>query len=448
MAWTTFAFGGVYPAALPVPALACAALAAAWRPRILARGPAAAVDRLLLLTLAAAALQLAPVPLPVVEAISPSALVVARTISLIPPAGPRPTSVNVEATAFAWLVLAGSILLFAVAREVFSRGGIRTTARALAVTGVALAALAIAQDATARGAMYWRWRPMDAAAAPFGPFVNRNHFATWAIMSIALSAGYLLAHASAHQGPSGGASWRRRAAAALDGRTSLLLASMALLVVALTLSLSRSGMAGLAAAALFGALVVWRQAPGSVRSPARHSALRAALVAAAACTAGAILMRVGAATIASRVGAADGAIADRVTIWRNTIPLLEHFWLTGTGIGAFETAMAVFQQSTPGVLFNQAHNHYLQLAAEGGLLVAVPALIALACFLRSAHRSLRQDRSGMFWIRAGAASGLAGVAVQSLWETGLTTPANAALAAVLAAVLIHVPAPPDGPATR
>ena len=53
----------------------------------------------------------------------------------------------------------------------------------------------------------------------------------------------------------------------------------------------------------------------------------------------------------------------------------------------------------------------------------------------------------MFWVRTGAASGLAGVAVQSLWETGLTTPANAALAAVLAAIVIHVPGRfgPSGP---
>jgi len=34
-------------------------------------------------------------------------------------------------------------------------------------------------------------------------------------------------------------------------------------------------------------------------------------------------------------------------------------------------------------------------------------------------------------------SGLVGAAVQSLWETGLTTPANAVLAAVLGAIVVH-----------
>ena len=36
---------------------------------------------------------------------------------------------------------------------------------------------------------------------PLGPFVNRNHFATWAIMVIPLCLGYLGAHAQVHRSP-------------------------------------------------------------------------------------------------------------------------------------------------------------------------------------------------------------------------------------------------------
>jgi O-antigen ligase len=93
----------------------------------------------------------------------------------------------------------------------------------------------------------------------------------------------------------------------------------------------------------------------------------------------------------------------------------------------------------PGVIFNQAHNHYLQVLAEGGLLVGIPVVAALVAFAREAVSRLTSDRSGMFWVRAGGVSGLCGVAVQSLLETGLTTPANAAVAAVVAAIVVHVP---------
>ena len=52
------------------------------------------------------------------------------------------------------------------------------------------------------------------------------------------------------------------------------------------------------------------------------------------------------------------------------------------------------------------------------------------------------DRTAVFWIRIDAAGGLLAVMVQTLWETGLRMPANAALAAVLAAVVVHAPRRP------
>ena len=99
--------------------------------------------------------------------------------------------------------------------------------------------------------------------------------------------------------------------------------------------------------------------------------------------------------------------------------------------------MLVYQRSSPGVLFNTAHNHYLQVMAEGGLLLGIPVFLGLAIFARRAWQALSRDESGMYWVRAGACCGLVGVAVQSLWETGLTMPANAVLAAIVAAVAVH-----------
>ena len=91
------------------------------------------------------------------------------------------------------------------------------------------------------------------------------------------------------------------------------------------------------------------------------------------------------------------------------------------------------------VYFNQAHNQYLQIAAEGGLLLSVPAAVALLSFVRLARRRVTRDHTAVFWIRIGAAGGLVAVMTQSLWETGLRMPANAAVAAVLAAVVVHAP---------
>jgi fumarate hydratase class II len=125
------------------------------------------------------------------------------------------------------------------------------------------------------------------------------------------------------------------------------------------------------------------------------------------------------------------------------MPIVRDFWLTGTGVGSFRTAMVYYQRADRVVQFNQAHNHYLQAAAEGGLMLLGLALSAIAALAMAIREQLSLDRSSAYWIRAGAACGLAAVAFQSLWETGLVMPANAALAAVLAAIASYKRPQPD-----
>jgi hypothetical protein len=60
-------------------------------------------------------------------------------------------------------------------------------------------------------------------------------------------------------------------------------------------------------------------------------------------------------------------------------------------------------------------------------------------YVKEAWRRVAAEPSAMYWIRAGALCGLAGAAAQSVWETGLAIPANAALACVLAAIVIYEP---------
>lgn len=435
LAWTTFAFGGVYTGTLVVPGVLIAALAIAYRPRILGAGPSPQLDRWLLVALAAMALPLIPLPRAVVEVLSPGAIRAAASFALVADTGPLPLALDLQSAAGAAALFAGSSLLFVTARQLFDTGGVRTVARGIAVSGLVLSALAIAQAATAHGQMYWRWRPIYERAFPFGPFVNRNHFGTWAMMAVPLCTGYLLAHLDAHRTTTGAGSWRRRLVAALDGRAWLLIVAVVMLLAATAGSLSRSSLFGMSIAILTGVVLAGRR----VRQPSHHHAWSVAATVAAGTGMVALFFGVEPAVMTERLAASGVGLAGRVEIWRATLRIIEDFFVTGTGAGTFQTAMVLYQQSSPGVIFNQAHNHYLQVAAEGGLLLGVPIAAALVVFARASAVALTGDRSGMFWLRAGAVSGLAGVAAQSLFEGGLLTPANALMAAVLAAVALHVP---------
>ena len=338
---------------------------------------------------------------------------------------------------WAWLVSFIAVATFLSARHIFSRGGVRRVIRWVATIGLVVSGIALAQEATASGAMYWRWPPLDIGAPPFGPFVNRNHFGTWVILAVPLVLGYLAAHATAHaRRPAAAAapSWQARLHLASDARTLWLAAAVVTMIVALAVSLSRSAMFGVGLAiALLARSVVGRSGVKARFGPMRL--LAAVLVLAVL----ALLVRLSPETIVARVAASPNSLAGRMMIWRDTIPLVSDFWLTGTGAGTYDTVMLVYQRSRPGVRFNQAHNHYLQLAAEGGLMLGIPVLLGLFTLLREAGARVKDDESGMYYVRAGALCGLAGVAAQSLFETGLTTPANAILAAIVAAIAIHIP---------
>lgn len=65
----------------------------------------------------------------------------------------------------------------------------------------------------------------------------------------------------------------------------------------------------------------------------------------------------------------------RIKVWKNSLPLVKKYWLTGAGIDNFRE---VYPQSG-NVSFDKAHNVYLQIAVTNG----VPALIVylIICFI-------------------------------------------------------------------
>ena len=252
LGWTTFAFAGLYPALLPVPLVVLGLLAIAYRPWEHDRPSIPALDAWLWIALAAIAVQLVPLPRPIIDVLSPAARPVNERLQLAVP-GALPISLDTSRTVNALAAASAAIAVFLIARRIFASGGVRIVARGVAIIGMLLSTIALAQNATARGLMYWRWRPLDEGPDPFGPFVNRNHFATWAILAIPICVGYLAAHSAAHAHRTpGNLPWRRRVATFVDGRALALTSAAGLLLVALVMSQSRSGLFGLGIAVVAG----------------------------------------------------------------------------------------------------------------------------------------------------------------------------------------------------
>jgi O-antigen ligase len=201
------------------------------------------------------------------------------------------------------------------------------------------------------------------------------------------------------------------------------------MVAALMVALSRSGLVGAAAAAL----TLWALAEQHLRRERR-----AWLLGGIGAVAVVALFFANASALATRIGdTIDRGMGGRLDIWRATLPMIKDFWRTGIGAGAYERAMIVYQPAPHETYFNHAHNEYLQLLAEGGLLLAIPAVLAAVAAVRCIRLRLKDDVTPLYWVRIGAVSGMAGAVVQSLWETGLRRPANLLLFATLAAFAMH-----------
>jgi O-antigen ligase len=427
----------------PLLGLATLAVLAAPRRTLTFRPSWRVLDVALVAVAGAIVVQLIPLPAGVVQSLSPHAQRVRAALQFAP-LTPQPDewiamSVDAAATGRALGTFVIGVLAFWVARALFGAGGqTRAFCRALAIIGAGMAVLALVQKATTPKLLMFTVEPEARSTNPFGAFTNRNHMAAWLLLIATPLVGYVIARVRIHP------DYRTRFLVSFKQFlvSGAALTALAAIVIVGTLlaTLSRSGVAGLGAAAI----TAWWL--GRSRMQFERSSLAAVIG-----TAGVVVVVTmafvdldGWATRLQESFDTGPAAFSRTRIWQETLPVVRDFWVTGTGAGTYSDAMTQYQQSRVWVgsmqrwaHFNNAHSHYLQVMSEGGVLLAIPLLVALAAFVTLARKALAADKGEMFWVRAGAAAGLVGVAVQSIWEVALTMPANAVLAGVLAALTLY-----------
>jgi O-antigen ligase len=303
--------------------------------------------------------------------------------------------------------------------------------RAVVGLGVALAVFGLAQRALFNAKIYWVWTPQSDAANVFGPFVNRNHFAGWLLMAVSLTGGYLCALLARAGG--GADTWRRRMAwLSSPDASELFFAGFAFAVMALTIvcTLSRSGIASLAALVLL---------LGAGSLAGFKGGRRIAGVALVLITLGGAVAWKGLGTVMWWFGKTD-SVAWRVHLWRDTVPIIRDFWRTGTGLDTYGVSTLVYHMTDTSTHPNEAHNDYIQILSEGGVVLAVAAAIVVGTLALGIRRAFAEPQPiSIRWIRTGAVVGMIAIAIQEVADFSLQMPGNALLFAVLAAIALHHP---------
>lgn len=342
----------------------------------------------------------------------------------------RTVSIHPHATARALRSWVTPILVFLVAsslaRDRFLR--YRMVWGVTLLTG-ALGATAVLQHIRWNGLILWiRERPPGSRS--LGPFVNPNHFAGFVEMGGLVVAGLVLALIAEH----GDRLDRDSLRAALVDRgwtvpRMILAGSCGVLGLAgLLLSQSRGGLLAFGAGALF--MLIVRRSRGLV-------IVVVILVAVAGIAIGLVgwVGEDGSATdsVPFAISSTDPSGFVRLHAWGTTLRVFTDYPVAGTGLGTFQWIFPEYQKWGEWKEWRQAHNDFVQLLAETGVIGAAILLWALVVLVLRVFR----PRSGRAprWTTVGCAAAVFAMLVHSVLDFNLQVPANAALFALLVGML-------------
>lgn len=326
-----------------------------------------------------------------------------RTISLYPYA--------TAATTVHLFVLCG---YFAVLLSCLSTAArLRRIAAVLTVFGFVYAFYAILQSVLSPTKIYGIYE--TGFATPFGSFVNRHHFAALMEMAVAVPLGLLFT-----------GSVRR-------DKKLLYIVAVTLMGTSLLLSGSRGGLVAVLCEILV--LIILTTGRNEGKKLALKTALSVLLV--AAIIGGAVF--VGGDTSLTRFAdtAASGDItSNRTHIWGVTLNVIRSNLPFGAGLGAYPQAYTRFDTLSGLEQVDQAHNDYLQILADAGVVGLIIGGAFLFLFFREGIRNSRRHNTFRRGIAVGAFAGCVAVLIHSLFDFVLHTTAISVMFLTLLGMMV------------
>ena len=309
------------------------------------------------------------------------------------------------------LKLAAYLLLFFLAVQSFRTAEeVRPFLWFLLVFGFAVALFGIIQYFSFNGKLYWL-RELRYGGFVFGPYVNHNHFAGLMELIIPLGLAILFYRAVT--------------------RDKLLLVGLFSIISigALFLSASRGGLLTFLSQLCLLGFLVWARRAGR-----KSLALATAII----LLAGVFVSWLGVGQTFERFSqlwAEDISHNIRMLMFKDSWQIfLDHPW-AGTGVGTLVTVYPQYASNDHGMVVDHAHNDYLEMLAETGLIGALCSLAFIVLLFRSALANLQLDKNCFLQaVRAGTLVACSGLLLHSLVDFNFHIPSNALLFFLLASL--------------
>lgn len=283
---------------------------------------------------------------------------------------------------------------------------IRRSAIAFTLYGTAIAAFAIIQNLSSPGTLYWVRTPRFGGWV-YGPYVNHNHYAGLMEMLTPIPLVFAFSRYAA-----GRRKWAAASAAALMGAS-------------IFLSGSRGGMAAFSLQVAIFFWFVFRE-----RAHGRMASIMAIFLIASL----ALVGWIGGSEVTKRIATlspheySELGSDLRSTINRDALHMFAKKPTLGFGAGTFREVYPQFRSLYTNFLIDHAHNDYLELLVETGIVGFGIGFWLIWTSCRAALRKVRNwpsDVNGA--VSLAALLGIFGILAHSFVDFNLQIPANAAL---------------------
>ena len=306
-----------------------------------------------------------------------------RTISLDP--------FWTQVSAFHFLALL--IFLAAMLTFIDSAKRLKTMVSIITIFGFVFAFFAILQAVLSPNKIYGIY---DVSyATPFGSFVNRHNFAAYMEMTISVPLGLLFV------------------GAVEKDRKLLYVTAVGLMGIALLLSGSRGGLFSLVAGIIF--LVILTTKTRSSGQMFIKIGLAVLLV--VTIIVGAVL--IGGETSLTRLAESANSedfSSSRTQIWSVTLDVIKNNLPFGAGLGAFSVAYPPYDTLNGAGRVEQAHNDYLQVLADAGIVGLLIGVFFLYWLFRTGLQNIKTSNLLRRGVAVGTLAGCFAVLVHSIFD--------------------------------
>jgi O-antigen ligase len=267
--------------------------------------------------------------------------------------------------------------------------------------GFAVSLFAILQHFTFNGKLYWV-RELKYGGIPFGPYVNRNHFA--GLMELLIPPGLAIQILGAER------------------RDQLPLVTLFTLlpIGALFLSASRGGIISFVAEVGFLAILI------VVRRREKKVLVAAALIV----TLGAILVSwLGIGRALDRFATykkLETSEGRRAEMLHNSLRIFQDHPILGTGLGTLQEVFPLYETAYDGLVVNHSHNDYAEALAETGIIGGLCGLVFLVLLFWMSWKILNVEGDPRsFAYHAGALVACLGLLIHAGVDFNFHIPSNA-----------------------